>query len=347
MASIPQMGCHLVLDFHNTKVDVNDYQELNSTFSRIIKESGATIESHVYKKFEPQGLSILYLLSESHFSIHTWPEHGACAIDFYHCGETARLRMMKAEVLLCEYFGWENCTGSMIIDRGTYNYALIGQDDHTSILFKYHKLVERQSSSFGETRIYNNDALGKLLSVDGLIQFGFHNIKCFGDLFENKEFDNYFSNDPCRLKESNKTKENVNVLIIGAGDLSFPQEMIKQNLANSITIFDTHDKTADQVQMICDLNSDIALSLKCGKIKIETVESNINSNKYDGIVVVDGKLRPSKIRSMMSLDAYYAEVITHHKEFKEVCSLEGFTKITFHEISNTIKRFLIGKARYS
>ncbi len=61
---------------------------------------------------------MLYLLSESHFSIHTWPEHGACAIDFYHCGETARERLKKAEELLCEKFGWDKCTSSLLLDRG-------------------------------------------------------------------------------------------------------------------------------------------------------------------------------------------------------------------------------------
>lgn len=133
---IPNMGCHLILDFHGTSVDMNNFEELNKNFTRIILDSGATIENMMKKQFEPQGLSILYLLSESHFSIHTWPEFGACAIDFYHCGETARQRMIKAEELLCEYLGWENCTGSMIIDRGSYNYALITQNETSSILFK-------------------------------------------------------------------------------------------------------------------------------------------------------------------------------------------------------------------
>jgi S-adenosylmethionine/arginine decarboxylase-like enzyme len=40
---------------------------------------------------------MLYLLSESHFSIHTWPEDEACAIDFYHCGGTAEVRLRVAE----------------------------------------------------------------------------------------------------------------------------------------------------------------------------------------------------------------------------------------------------------
>lgn len=146
---IPNMGCHLILDFHGTNVDLNDFDELNKNFVRIIKASGAHIEDMMKKNFDPQGLSILYLLSESHFSIHTWPEFGACAIDFYHCGETARDRMEKARDLLWEYFGKDKCTGNIIIDRGGYRYSLIPQDEISSVLLKESKLEKRELTSFG------------------------------------------------------------------------------------------------------------------------------------------------------------------------------------------------------
>ena len=38
-------------------------------------------------KFEPQGLTGFYLLSESHLSFHTWPENGTISIDLYTCGD--------------------------------------------------------------------------------------------------------------------------------------------------------------------------------------------------------------------------------------------------------------------
>ena len=47
---------------------------MDEILTRIIVDCGATIESKQHKKFEPQGLTMLFLLSESHFSIHTWPE---------------------------------------------------------------------------------------------------------------------------------------------------------------------------------------------------------------------------------------------------------------------------------
>ena len=40
------------------------------------------------EKFEPQGVTLLALLSESHASIHTWPEIGYAAVDLYTCGDT-------------------------------------------------------------------------------------------------------------------------------------------------------------------------------------------------------------------------------------------------------------------
>ncbi len=49
---------------------------------------GATVLSVQAKQFEPQGATVLVLLSESHISIHTYPEKGFAALDCYTCGET-------------------------------------------------------------------------------------------------------------------------------------------------------------------------------------------------------------------------------------------------------------------
>ena len=49
--------------------------------------SGATVIQTISKKFEPQGVTVLCLLSESHISIHTWPEEGKAAVDVYTCGD--------------------------------------------------------------------------------------------------------------------------------------------------------------------------------------------------------------------------------------------------------------------
>ena len=46
----------------------------------------ATIITSVFTPFDPQGVSGVVVVSESHLSIHTWPEQGYAAVDFYTCG---------------------------------------------------------------------------------------------------------------------------------------------------------------------------------------------------------------------------------------------------------------------
>jgi len=38
-------------------------------------------------QFEPFGYTIVYLLSESHLSIHTYPEYHSCYIDIFCCNK--------------------------------------------------------------------------------------------------------------------------------------------------------------------------------------------------------------------------------------------------------------------
>lgn len=51
-----------------------------------IKLSGATILESSHSVFPGDGLTAVFLLSESHASIHTYPEHNACFVDLFTCG---------------------------------------------------------------------------------------------------------------------------------------------------------------------------------------------------------------------------------------------------------------------
>lgn len=47
----------------------------------------ATILNTISHKFQPQGLTSILLLAESHISIHTWPQENKAAADIYTCSE--------------------------------------------------------------------------------------------------------------------------------------------------------------------------------------------------------------------------------------------------------------------
>jgi S-adenosylmethionine decarboxylase len=49
---------------------------------------GAHVLQTMSHHFNPQGVTAICLLSESHISIHTWPEKGEAAVDVFTCGES-------------------------------------------------------------------------------------------------------------------------------------------------------------------------------------------------------------------------------------------------------------------
>ena len=82
-------GRHLILDLYDCDQEIlNDYEELQRLLEASLSMAKANILRIFGEKFEPQGVTLLALLAESHASIHSWPELGYCAIDLYTCGDT-------------------------------------------------------------------------------------------------------------------------------------------------------------------------------------------------------------------------------------------------------------------
>ena len=82
------MGKHYLLNLYGCSFELlNDSEYLINLIENAAVASGATVIQTISKKFEPQGVTVLCLLSESHISIHTWPEHGRAAVDVYTCGD--------------------------------------------------------------------------------------------------------------------------------------------------------------------------------------------------------------------------------------------------------------------
>jgi S-adenosylmethionine decarboxylase len=84
-------GRHLILDLYECDQELlDDYDKLEGLLLTALQMSGATILRIIGEKFEPQGVTLLALLAESHASVHSWPEIGYCAIDLYTCGDTTQ-----------------------------------------------------------------------------------------------------------------------------------------------------------------------------------------------------------------------------------------------------------------
>lgn len=81
-----RIGEHITLDILGTtqEYDISFYESL---VYKIAKEAQVTVLQVSKHKFEPQGMTMLALLAESHMSFHTFPEHGIISFDFFTCGK--------------------------------------------------------------------------------------------------------------------------------------------------------------------------------------------------------------------------------------------------------------------
>ena len=79
---------HLLLELYRCDSEkLNDESFLRCTLNRAAKLAKATVLNLMSNKFEPQGVTAIALLAESHISIHTWPETNYSAVDIFTCGQ--------------------------------------------------------------------------------------------------------------------------------------------------------------------------------------------------------------------------------------------------------------------
>jgi S-adenosylmethionine decarboxylase len=82
------LGTHIVCELSGC--DPNALSDVDTVHAMMIQAAlaaRATIMESAFYRFEPQGVSGTVILAESHLSIHTWPERGYAAMDFYTCGD--------------------------------------------------------------------------------------------------------------------------------------------------------------------------------------------------------------------------------------------------------------------
>jgi S-adenosylmethionine decarboxylase proenzyme len=80
-------GKHLICDIKNIKNEIlmNDIDQIKNTMDMICCQYNYSVLQTSEQRFEPYGFSVIYLLSESHMSIHTFPEKNYIAFDLYTC----------------------------------------------------------------------------------------------------------------------------------------------------------------------------------------------------------------------------------------------------------------------
>ena len=82
------LGRHILIEAYDCDPEIlDDIKIVEDTMVNAALRAGAEVREVAFHKFSPQGVSGVVVISESHLSIHTWPEFGYAAVDVFTCGD--------------------------------------------------------------------------------------------------------------------------------------------------------------------------------------------------------------------------------------------------------------------
>ena len=116
------LGRHILAEIYGCDSAIlNDKDAIEKIMVESALKSGAEVREVAFHKFNPQGLSGVVIISESHLTIHTWPELGYAAVDIFTCGD--RINPWDACNYLTKFLNAKKMTATEV-KRGIFEEAV-------------------------------------------------------------------------------------------------------------------------------------------------------------------------------------------------------------------------------
>jgi spermidine synthase len=189
------------------KTFLNDPVKLEQIIRNAIEYSGLHFEKIITHKFNPVGVTLLAIISESHIGLHTYPEAGHLSLDVFTCSHPNK------QLKLIEYLQKVLKPKSVKIAEITRGNPIeYKQDDWLTsrseygFELKYHikKLLYTNKSNYQFIDVIENEHFGRMLFLDKDLQISEADADAYSFAMINPIL--------------SKKKELKNVLILGGGD---------------------------------------------------------------------------------------------------------------------------------
>jgi spermidine synthase len=315
------LGRHIIAELYNCDIDkINDVTFVEESMLAAADKSGATVINSTFHHFSPFGISGVIVIQESHFSIHCWPEYGYASIDIYTCGDTVdpwiAYEHLKAALdashgstmelnrgqqnLISHSQGLKGKKPLKSHENGTdfprtRNIWFTERNDNIALSLRhsgerlYHKI-----SPFQKVEIYQTEALGKILVLDGRIACAEEDEYVYHEMI---------SHVPV-FAHSNPKK----ILVIGGGDGGTVRELLKHDQIEHIDLVEIDEYVVEASKKYLP---DLASSLNDERVTVR-IEDGVeyvkgcSSETYD-VVIIDSDDPDGPSRGLFT-EKFYHEI---------------------------------------
>lgn len=230
------LGTHILLDLYGCDPGrLDDLEFLRRMCLEGVRRSGATIMGDHFKQFEPQGVSGVVIVAESHLSLHSWPEFSYMAMDYFTCSsridieaaiayfqeqlspqKLVKSQHSRGEEIDGKQWAVPRAAGAEVSTPWFTEYHWEGEEPEKLLLgFQYaiDRQLLRMRSDYQDIMVMENPVYGRMLFLDGF---------CVTTEKDEFVYHEMLSHVPLILHGSPRE-----VLIIGGGDGGLLREVMR------------------------------------------------------------------------------------------------------------------------
>lgn len=308
-------GQHLVVDAYDCCPELlNDTEALKRLMLDALRELNLEVLLAYFHPFSPQGVTGVIAISTSHFTIHTWPEHGYAALDFYTCSlddgwpALKKLLSQLGTGRFCMYEITRGIQGQFLSNQEQdgvlrdSNQADYGSEWDIKVLREIkngnHKILYDGSSRHHD--IFLAEPKNLQLFMDQELQFS--------------SLDERHYHEALVLPAMEMTKSRERVLILGGGDGLALREVLKYPDVLHVDLVDI-----DEVVLYLAKNEPAFTALNAGSLKdsrvtihnMDAKEYISKGNKGYGVIIIDFTDPIDAVSSSLYTMELYQEVGKH------------------------------------
>ncbi len=209
------VGRHAICEFWGAS-HLDSVERAEHTLRSAAAAGRVTLLDVFVHQFSPHGVSGVAVIAESHLALHTWPEHGYMAADFFTCG--AHVDMEAIIGVLRDAFEAEH-VDVRFLQRGVpreladrrFEEFEPGSASHAS--YDMTAVLEQRRTAFQDVMLFESPRLGRVLALDGIVQM--------------TDLDTYVYHEmlahPALFSHPNPR----DVAVVGGGDVHLVAEVLK------------------------------------------------------------------------------------------------------------------------
>jgi len=287
------LGVQLIAEFINcSQKNLNNEKELETILKQGLKECNIgfkTLNSH---KFDPVGVTLMTIVSESHIAIHTYPEARHISIDIFTCSNDFTkplklLKFLKTKFLPKQQRLLKVLRGNPIeLDQQEW----ISSASHYGFEIKYHikNRLFSKKSKYQQIDIIENDDFGRILFLDKDIQVSEYDFNIYSEALVKPIF-----------KARRKLKK---VAILGGGDGGVLNEILKYKNVEKVVLIDIDEEVILVSKKYFKKLCGNAFNDKRSEIVIDDANKYLDENNNFDAIIYDLTMHPEALTRDKRMD---------------------------------------------